>query len=211
MILLPAVIGVGAAVLLLTAGYLFGANRGYQAREQLRRQNLEQAEEMGLLRQRLSLPEERDEDLHTTIKRVLTPLIQRERLSFDLSHLKATSGRRSDLTTLVDQIAEKGNFSAVLLSDEAGWPLASSNNARDLDRLGATTSLLFLLADRIARDKAPAPLSLMVHDEANTVTLCRIFRVGSQRLSLTAVSTGTQLTPMTLDPALAKVEAVLSS
>ena len=211
MILLSAVIGIGAAMLLLTAGYLFGANRGYQAREQLRGQNLEQAEEIGLLRQRLSLPDEGDENLRTTIKQVLSPLIQREQLSFELSHLKAVSGRRSDLTALLDQIAEKGNFSAVLLSDEEGWPLASSSNTRELERLCATASLLFLLADRIARDSAPAPLALMVHDESNTVTLCRIFRVGDQRLSLTAVSAGVQLTPTALDPALVKVDAVLSS
>jgi len=211
MILLSAVIGVGAAVLLLTGGYLFGANRGYRAREQLRRQTIEQAEEIGLLRQRLSPPDEGDESLRTTIKQMLTPLIQREQLSFDLAHLKAASGRRSDLTALVDQIAERGNFSAVLLSDEEGWPLASSSNTRDLERLGATASLLFLLADRIARDSSPAPLSLMVHDEANTVTLSRIFRVGGQRLSLTAVSTGAQLTPSALDPALVKVGAVLSN
>ena len=211
MILLSAVIGIGAAVLLLTGGYLFGASRGYQAREQLRKQNLEQAEEIGLLRQRLSLPDEGDENLRTTIEQVLSPLIQRERLSFELSHLKAATGRRSDLTALLDQIADKGNFSAVLLSDEEGWPLASSSNTRELDRLCATASLLFLLAERIARDSAPAPLSLMVHDESNTVTLCRIFRVGDQRLSLTAVSAGAQLTPTALDPALVKVDAVLSS
>lgn len=211
MILLSAVIGVAAAALLLTGGYLFGANRGYQAREQLRRRNSEQAEEIGLLRQRLSPPDEGDENLRTTIKQVLAPLMQREQLSFDLSHLKGAAGRRGDLTALVDQIADKGNFSAVLLSDQEGWPLASSSNTRDLERLGATASLLFLLADRIARDSAPAPLSLIVHDEANTVTLCRIFQVADQRLSLTAVSTGSQLTPTALDPALVKVAGVLSN
>ena len=211
MILLSAVIGVGAAVLLLTGGYLLGANRGYRAREQLRRQNTEQAEQIGLLRQRLLPLDEGDENLRTTIKQVLTPLLEREQLSFELSHLVATSGRRSDLTALMDQIAEKGNFLAVLLSDEDGWPLASSSNTRDLERLGATASLAFLLADRIARDSAAAPLSLMVHDEANTVTLCRIFSVADQRLSLTAVSSGAQLTPMALDPALVKVAAVLSN
>jgi hypothetical protein len=211
MILLSAVIGVGAAVLLLTGGYLLGANRGYQAREQLRRQNVEQAEEIGTLRQRVSAPDDGDENLRATIKNVLAPLMQREQLSFDLSHLTGASGRRSDLTALVDQIAERGNFSAVLLSDEAGWPLASSSGARDLERLGATASLVFLLADRIGRDSAPAPLSLMVHDEANTVTLCRIFRVAEQRLALTAVSSGAQLTPTALDPALVRIAAVLSN
>jgi hypothetical protein len=41
------------------------------------------------------------------------------------------------------------------------------------------------------------------------VTLIRIFRVGDQRLALTAVSPGAQLTPMALDPALARIDAVL--
>ena len=98
-----------------------------------------------------------------------------------------------------------------MLSDNEGLPLAASRNARDLDRLGATSSLLLLIADRIGRDDAPAALALMVHDGANMVTMCRIFNVGDQRLALTAVSPGGQLTPTALDPALVKVNAVLSN
>ena len=211
MILLSAVIGVGAAALLLSSGYLVGANRGYHSREQLRQRNLDQAEEISLLRQRLSPLEEGDEKLRVTIKEMLTPLMQRDQLSFDLAHLKAAPGRRSDLTALLDQIAERGNFSAVLLSDDDGWPLASSSTARDLDRLRATASLLLVVADRTARDSAPAPLSLMLHDETNSVTLIRIFHVWGQRLSLTAVSAGGQLSPTALDPALVKIGAVLSN
>ena len=212
MILLAAIIGIGAALLLLTAGYLFGVSRGYKAREQLRQQNLELAEALALTRQdRPQSGHGADETLRMSIQQLLNPLIQREQLSFDLSNLQALPGRRSDLTALLDQIAEKGNLSAVLLSDENGWPLATSGNARNPEKLGATASLLLLLADRFARDDSPAPLSLMVHDESNTVTLCRIFRVGGQRLSLTAVSTGGQLTPTALDPALVKVGAVLAT
>ncbi|MBL8431849.1 MAG: hypothetical protein JNK80_05585, partial [Dechloromonas sp.] len=66
-------------------------------------------------------------------------------------------------------------------------------------------------ADRLGRDDAPAPLSLMVHDGANMVTLCRIFKVGDQRLALTAVSPGGQLTTTALDPALVKVDAALAN
>jgi hypothetical protein len=212
MILLAAIIGIGAALLLLSAGYVFGVSRGYQAREQLRQQNLELAEALALTRQDgQQSGQDADETLRLSIQQLLNPLIQREQLSFDLSNLQAVPGRRSDLTALLDQIAEKGNLSAVLLSDEEGWPLASSGNARNPEKLGATASLLLLLADRFARDDSPAPLSLMVHDESNTVTLSRIFRVGGQRLSLTAVSTGNQLTPTALDPALVKVDAVLAS
>ncbi|MCP5014395.1 MAG: hypothetical protein GY938_03825 [Ketobacter sp.] len=42
-------------------------------------------------------------------------------------------------------------------------------------------------------------------------TLCRIFHVAQHKLLLSAVSTGTRLTPTSLDPALAKVDSVLLS
>lgn len=209
MILLSAIIGLGAATLLLAAGYLIGVKRGHSARELLRRQNLMQAAEM--TRSPDSPQSDQDDSLLATIQQVLTPLVQRERLSHELSHLETKLGQGKDLTTLLDQIAEKGNFEAVLLGDEAGWPLAASSNTQDLERWGATTSLLLLLADRMSRDNAPAPLALMVHDEANKVTLCRLFRASDQRLTLTAASTGAQLTPTALDPALVKVSAVLSN
>jgi len=212
MILLSAIIGLGAATLLLAAGYLFGVKRGHREREHLRRQNLLQAAEIKRLPDRLAPPQDgQDDSLRATIQQVLTPLVQRERLSHELSHLETKLGQGKDLTTLLDQIAEKGNFEAVLLGDEAGWPLAASSNTKDLERWGATTSLLLLLADRMSRDNAPAPLALTVLDEANKVTLCRLFRASDQRLSLTAASTGAQLTPTALDPALVRVSAALSN
>ena len=205
-------VGLGAAVLLITAGYLFGVKRGSSLRESLRTQDLAQSQDLRTLREQVSLlRNEQEESLRTTIQQILAPLAQREKLSLDLAHLEGRSGHHSDLSTLLDQIAEKGNFTAVLLSDNEGLPLASSRNARDLDRLGATSSLLLLMADRFGRDDAPSPLSLMVHDGANMVTLCRIFNVNDQRLALTAVSPGGQLTPTALDPALVKVDVVLSN
>jgi predicted regulator of Ras-like GTPase activity (Roadblock/LC7/MglB family) len=253
--MLGLIMGVSAAALLLTAGYLFGAKRGYQAREQLLDQNLDQVEELRRLQEQLALKDDhpvqgataelkvmieallrqgdalqrtlepllqRDKDaeaLHTTIQQVLTPLLQqvltpltqRDRLSFALANLQTGSGRRGDLLHLVDQIAEKGGFVTVLLSDEEGLPLAASSNARDLERLAAISSLSLLVADRLAQDKAPTPLAVMVHDAANKLTLCRIFRIGDQRLLLTAVSTDSQLMPTILDPALAKLDILLSS
>jgi len=212
MILLSTTMGLAAAVFLLTAGYLFGARQGYAAREQLRRENLAQAEDLARLRERLAQQiGEGEEGLRAAIERLLTPLVQRERLSLELSDLKAQAGRHGELTALLDQIAEKGNFAAVLLSDQGGWPIAASRQTRDLERLGAIASLLVVVADRIKRDGGTRPLSLMIHDEASQVTLCRIFRAGDQGLSLTAVSTGTQLTPTALDPALGKVEGVLTA
>lgn len=202
-------IGLGAGILLLTAGYLFGASKGRAARAQLRAQCAGYTEELTRLRERVSEQRHEDQDLRAAIEKVLTPLVQRDQVAFDLSHLESNRGQQRDLTALLDQIAEKGNFSAVLLGDDQGLPLAANSGARELDRLGATSSLMLLLADRLSRDGTPAPLSLMVHDAANSVTLCRLFHVDNQRLSLTAVSVGDQLGPAALDPALVKLNAVL--
>ncbi len=212
MILLSAIVGLGASVLLLFAGYLFGVKRGSDVREDLRRQDLTQTQDLKRLREQLSQrSDEEQESLKAAIQQALTPLVQRDRLSFELSHLEGRSGHHSDLTRLLDQIADKGNFTAVLLSDDEGWPLAASSNAKEADRLAATSSLLLLVADRLSRDSAPAPLSLMVHDGANVVTLCRIFKVDDHRLALVAVSPGAQLSPTALDPALTRIDAVLSN
>ena len=159
----------------------------------------------------LARRDEEVENLRELVQHVVTPLAQRDRLDYELANLEANPGRRDALTLLLDQIAEKGHFWAVLLSGEEGLPLATNNNAKDLaEKLTAVASLALLFADRISRHGATAPLSLMLHDEANMTTLCRIFRVGGQRLLLTAMSTGTHLTPTSLDPALPKVDMALS-
>jgi hypothetical protein len=151
-----------------------------------------------------------DNDLRATVEHVLTPLARRERLIVALSDVQTGSGHQSDLTRLLDRIAEKGQFRAVVLSDDAGLPLAASSNAWDVERLSAIGSLLLMSADRIGREGAPAPLSLMVHDEENNVTLCRLFRVRGRRLLLIAVATGVELTSTALDPALTMVDNILS-
>jgi len=151
-----------------------------------------------------------DDKLRTTVEHLLTPLLQRERLEMELASLHAAEGDRSGLTRLLDQIADKGRFRVVVLTDDEGLPLAASSNAWDLDRLAGISAHVSMLADRLGREGAPAPLSLMVHDEESQVTLCRIFRVHSKRLLLTAVSTSAELTSSALDPALGQVDAALS-
>ena len=248
MISIAATIGVIAAAILLTAGYLLGARRGARARERLWQQGLDLAE--GLRREQEDNAEQRaemrsamlkqdlgklielllqqgdalqrmfeplaqrvgeDKDLRATVEQVLKPLVQRERTGIELASVEPRTGHHhTDLTHLLDQIASKGRFQIVVLSDDQGLPLASSQNDWDLDRLGGISALLLVLADRIGREGGPAPLSLMLHDEENRVTLCRIFRFRDRRLLLTAVSTGSELTPSALDPALAVVDAVLA-
>lgn len=209
MSLLAIVIALGGALLLLTAGYVFGLQRGREAREALRRQTLADALEISQLREQVAARGD-DEGLRAAIRQLLTPLVEREQLAVGLSHLEARQGRRSDLTPLLDQIARVGNFTSVLLADDDGFPLAASSNTRDQERLGVVSSLLLLLSDRMSRDGGAAPLSIMLQDTAGRVTLCRLFQVGDQRLSLTAVATAAHLTPTALDPALAKLGAVLT-
>lgn len=201
---------VAGALVLGGVGYLVGARQGLAARDELRAEVERTAADAAEARARLAEALARREDpLRADLQRVLSPLLERERVNNELSTLHGRRDHR-DLAALLDQIATRGNFAAVVLHDEDGWPLANSSNADDLDRLGATASLLVLLADRLGKDKGTAPLSVMVHNAANHVTLSRLFEVNGQRLSLTAVAAGTPVTPTTLDPALVSITAELA-
>lgn len=293
MSVLAAVVGLVAAVLLLAAGYLFGARRGKEARVELSRLAGQREDELTRLRaqassagdveqlqQKLSpllepllrqgeavqtlqsqlrelsgalearederevlktrleglLSENQsrtsdaatlradmekmlapllqrgreDQRLRSTVKELLEPLMKRQKLDVDLSSIETSAGRDA-LPRLLDGIAAKG-FKTVLLSDDSGLPLAANRDAEGLDRLAGISSILLLLADRMKRDGAPAPLATIVFDESNHVALHRLFRVAGQRLLLSAVSPGAvDLSPTALDPTLAKIEAVLAS
>jgi hypothetical protein len=172
---------------------------------------LKQGEAMHRLLEPLVRRVGEDDKLRSTVEEVLTPLVQRERMGMELASLAAETEGRKGLTHLLDQIAEKGRFRVVVLNDDQGLPLATSSTAWDVDRLVGISAHVSALADRLGRAGAPAPLSVMLHDEDNQLTLCRIFRVRDKRLILTAVSTGAELSTSALDPALGKVDAVLSN
>lgn len=212
MILLISLLALSAALMFLAAGYFLGVRNGDAARESLRLLNRGFAKEIAHLRQLPAAPKGGgDEDLRATLQDILSPLVQRERLSYDLSRLEGGSGHQRDLTAILDQMADRGNFSSVLLSDAQGWRVAASSATQDSERLGATASLLLLLADRIAGSGSPALLSMMLYDTTNTTTLCRVFQVDGQRMTLTVVGCGSDLTPAAIDPALVKLNAVLLS
>lgn len=208
--ILAVVVAVVGAVILFSAGYLFGASRGAHARRQLREQLIEQhgitrvSQELGH-RQR-----DEDEALRADLQRMLGPLLERERLTDALASIDHGAQRR-DLTELLDQIAERGRFSSITLNDEDGWPLATNSNVTELERLTATASVLQLLVDRLGPPAYPAPSAIVVHDSANHLTLSRIFTINRRRFTLTAEATGTQVGPTTLDPALASIAAALNS
>ncbi len=209
MTLLISLLVFASALLVFAAGYLVGVKKGSKAREDLRDLNRKFAKEMVRLRHKSAPTAKDDRDLRATIQEVLSPLVQREQLSYEMSRLEGGKGQQRNLAATLDQMAEKGNFSSVLLSDDQGWCVAASGATKDPDKLGATASLLLIMADRISRDGSPTPLSMMLYDNANTTTLCRAFSVDNQRMTLTVVANGAQLTPAAIDPALVKLNAML--
>jgi len=147
--------------------------------------------------------------LREMLREMLAPVVERERLGKELSRLEPGSSL-GELPRMLDAIAEKGGFASVVLSDDAGLPLASSSNARDVEILAGTASFLLTLADRAHRDGVPRPQAIVVLDESNQQVLHRIFTVDSTRFTLTAVSRGVHVTPVALDAALGKLERVLA-
>ena len=212
MTIIAIITGFGGAILLLTAGYLFGLRKGAQAREDLRQQTQQQAETLRQLTDQSSRrAADQEVSLRTTIQQVLAPLVERERLSLDMAQVSTNAGQRRDLAPLLDKIATVGTFTTVLLSNEEGLPLASNRTSKNLDRLAAASTRLAVVADQVAGEEGRAPLSIMVRDASGATTLCRIFRVQGQRLALTAVSNDQRLTSVALDPALMKIESALST
>jgi hypothetical protein len=210
MTLIALLIGFAAALMLLIGGYLLGVKRGSGAREDLRRENARQLQEIQALRKNeVQTEAEREESLRLTIERALAPYFQRESLAIALSDLKKASGKRSDLSSLLDQIAVTGGFLSVVLGDADGLALAANSAAQDADRVAANSSLLLLTMDRISEQPAFA-VSIMIRNEVGT-TLCRIFNVQGQRVTLTAIAAGEgRYTPSALDPALANVAWALT-
>jgi hypothetical protein len=208
--MLAIISGLGAALLLLTAGYLFGARKGALARERLRQQVQVLGADLEQLREQSSQrTADRDRSLRTTIQHVLAPIVERERISLELAQFRGSDGQRRNLVPLLDKIAAVGRFSTVLLANEEGLPLAANSAAENLDRLAACSTRLALVADQIAGEQGLAPLSVMLRDASDATTLCRIFHVQDQKLTLTAVSSDTRLTSVALDPALAKIDVAL--
>ncbi|MBI2392378.1 MAG: hypothetical protein HYV09_22520 [Deltaproteobacteria bacterium] len=148
--------------------------------------------------------------LRDMMSELLKPIVERDRLGKELSSVQEGEGLR-ELPRMLDAIAEKGSFATVVLSDDAGLPLAANRSAADVDALAAVASWLITLVHRAERSEAARPLSFVVHDSWNQHVIHRVFDVGAQRFTLTAVSRGMQVSPGTLDAALGKIERVLGA
>jgi predicted regulator of Ras-like GTPase activity (Roadblock/LC7/MglB family) len=202
-------IGLGAALLLLLAGYLAGLRRGSSERTRLRAATEQQAAILQHWKQRGAGGLD-DGTLKTTIEQVLAPLVERERQSADLARVGGGAGQRRDLSPLLEQVARVGNFGSILLSNEDGLVVAAAGRAPDFDAMAAATARLTGAADQFAIHRGGA-LAVVVRDAADTTTLCRLFTTQGQTMALTATSNDTRLTAVALDPALAKIETALSA
>jgi len=151
-------------------------------------------------------------DVRAMVRDMLGPLMQKEKRAQGLTKL-AVAGRtgRQHLPRLLETVAMRGGFSAVLLSDEMGLPLAASAGARDADVLAGVSSLILTLADRVSKAGGPMPLAVLLRDAANQRILHRIFQIGDERYLVTAVSRGEEITTDALDPALGALEDVLAA
>ena len=200
-------IGLGAALLLLLAGYLAGLRRGSSERTRLRGVAEQQAAILQHWKQRNALDD--DGTLKSTIEQVLAPLVERERQSVDLARV-GSAGQRRDLSPLLEQVARVGNFGSILLSNEDGLVVAAAGRAPDFDGMAAATARLTGAAGQFAANRGGA-LAVVVRDAANSTTLCRLFMTHGQIMALTATSNDTRLTAVALDPALAKIETALAA
>ncbi|MGP0041120.1 MAG: hypothetical protein ACLPJW_10570 [Rhodomicrobium sp.] len=202
-------IGLGAALLLLLAGYLAGLRRGSSERTRLRGVAEQQAAILQHWKQRNAGGLDDDRTLKSTIEQVLAPLVERERLSHDLARV-GSAGERRDLSPLLEQVARAGNFGSVLLSNDDGLVVASAGTAPDFDAMAAATARLTGVAGQFAALRGGA-LAVVIRDAAGSTTLCRLFTTHGQRMALTATSNDTRLATVALDPALAKIETALAA
>jgi predicted regulator of Ras-like GTPase activity (Roadblock/LC7/MglB family) len=200
-------IGLGAALLLLLAGYLAGLRRGSSERSRLRAVAEQQAAVLQHWKQRNASGLD-DRTLKNTIEQVLAPLVERERQSADLARV-GSAGQRRDLSPLLEQVAKVGSFGSILLSNEDGLVVAAAGSA-DFDSMAAATARLTGAAEQFAGHRGGA-LAIVVRDAADSTTLCRLFTTHGQTMALTATSNDTRLTAVALDPALAKIETALAA
>jgi hypothetical protein len=201
-------IGLGAALLLLLAGYLAGLRRGSGERTRLRNVAEQQAAILQHWKQRNAGGLDGDSALKSTIEKVLAPLVERERQSVDLARV-GSAGQRRDLSPLLEQVARAGSFGSILLSNEDGLVVAAAGNV-DFDSMAAATARLTGAAEQFAGHRGGA-LAIVVRDAADSTTLCRLFTTHGQTMALTATSNDTRLTSVALDPALAKIETALAA
>ena len=194
-----------AAVLLFLSGWIIASRKAQSVRLALEAQISQHTSRTSALEAKL--------ESNKQFQTMLAPVLEREKLTLSLLNLASDPTHR-DLPELLDAIAEAGHFSTVMLSDNAGLPVATSTNIAaspdSIERLVGATSLMLVVADRADTNGEPRPLGFVVHDESNRMACYRIFEVDGNRFLLMVTTRARQLLPSSLDPIVGKVEATLS-
>lgn len=146
--------------------------------------------------------------LAAEVRDVVGPLADRARLQTALTDLPDTFLHRGHLSRLLVAVAERAALSAVILSDEAGLPLAEASSDAS-ETLAAAASLLLTLSDRLSRSGQPGAVGAVVQDSEGRLVLHRIFQAGDERYVLTGVAKGRSLFPDSLDPVLPQIRQLL--
>ncbi len=212
--LLAILLAATATTTLLVAGYAFGARQGRAARAALEKALETEIARAHGLSARLSTPASEPPpgsgDVRAVIEDALAPLLTRERVARDLASIHLDRTGLGGLPDAIDAIATTGGFQTVVLSDDAGLPLAASTESEEIDILAGTAAYIQGLAERAVRSELPRPVSCVLLDDAQRTTVHRMFALGSERFTLSAVSRGAALFPGALDAALPAVERALA-
>ncbi len=198
---------IAAFIFTLLAGYLWGVRRGKSVREAL----LKHIKTADLGGQLVTASGDPAPEWQTEIRKLLEPLASSERVKQSLAQIDVGSGKRTELPRLLDAVKSQGGFSACLLVDDAGFPLAASSGTLDTEVLAGLTALVPSLIDRTRATGEPAPISLSLHDEDDRFILHRSMQVKQERYFLTALSQGHPIPHNTLDSVLGVIEEVLTS
>ncbi len=149
-------------------------------------------------------------ELHDAINGLLRPMVEREKLGIELTRLDGNFSGRAGLSQLLTTIAKRAGFSTVLITDNSGLPVAQNDGPQSVDMLVANVGLLLGLTERIISNGAPAPLAVVLRDSDNGLSVHRFFRVEDRRYVLTAITSGSFMSPDVLDPTLARIERVMT-
>ena len=129
--LLATLVGLFAAITLLFAGYIFGARRGRRVRLNLQQQLvysqneltqfnlnadkkidrlLQQSKDLNSVVKPISEWENQLKKLDSVVKTIQNSVVSKEGVALDLTDLKTNAKHRSNLTHLMDEIADKASF-----------------------------------------------------------------------------------------------------
>jgi hypothetical protein len=199
MMIVTMLIAAAAILLLWVSGYLFGVRRGAEARAELHRRL--QSEGAAATDPRA---------LSEMVKQAVASAQKPGELPAILADPPRGFARRGELPSLLAQVADEANMSQIVLSDDAGLPIAHAGDNDLSETLAATSSVFLSYIDRLKSAGLPHPVGAVVHDSQSQRLLFRVFGGGPDRFVLTAVTRGHRLEPLSLDPVVGRIESLLA-